>query len=119
MLSPGNAPGAHSWSSPKGYEGSLSVGDMGGWLNGGSVQGIYLSPGTNPGVDFMAVTATFDSAMASSYEQASERSTGSTYVEYARHASPKLLEEKQHFCRYTLVNQIWIYPVDPVCNPGS
>ena len=46
MLSPGNAPGAHSWSSPKGYEGSLSVGDMGGWLNdtpGGS--GLGAEPG--------------------------------------------------------------------------
>ena len=59
--------------------------DFGGWLQGGAVQGIYLTPGANPGVDYHAVTKQMLGAGQSSlntYGLAAERSTGSTYQPY-------------------------------------
>jgi len=64
--------------------------DIGGWMISGAAQGIYLAPGVpgdpskfKPGVDFLPVMPHWDSSLASSYEVAAERSTGSTYVAYA------------------------------------
>ena len=53
--------------------------DMGGWLIDGSAQGIYLQPGSNPGVDFHTPGAD----TGNTYAVAAERTSGSTYVEYA------------------------------------
>jgi len=64
--------------------------DMGGWMTGGASQGIYLTPGVpgdpskfRAGVDFLPVLDSWDESAATSYEVATERSTGSTYVAYA------------------------------------
>lgn len=57
--------------------------DIGGWMTGGAAQGIFLKPGKVPGVDFLSVMESWDESAASSYEVAAERTTGSTYVQYA------------------------------------
>ena len=44
-------------------------------------QGIYLKPGVTPGVEFLSPIG--DQTTKSTYAVASERSTGSTYVQYA------------------------------------
>ena len=46
-------------------------------------QGIYLKPGVNPGVEFLSSVDQPDQTKASTYQVAAERSTGSTYVQYA------------------------------------